>query len=315
MNELGVEYPKRWTDFVGQARVVDQIKVAAEAARRQHRPMAHMMFAHSEHGVGKTTLAYLAAKQANVTLHLVQDKVDLPAARMAISKMYARDVLFLDEIHNSAGPRGRDLEWLYKVLEGSMIVTGYGPEQIPPITVIAATTEPDLLPAPLKARFRQPQFTGYTLNEGARIARLKAKVLMAGMDLPSRRNCLALAQAGNCNPRAITHQVEMLAELVTIGRVKRDGTGYDLGPLFAISGITPDGLDELAVRYLTTVASSFNGGPVGADTLAARLGVGKESLTATEKVLQDKGLVVMGGSRGRLLTKPAGLARAQELLR
>ena len=309
---LGLQYPTKWSEFIGQHRVVAELKLAAQYSRKSKRktPIKPMLFAHTEHGIGKTTLAALLAYEAGVRVFWLQDEVSLPAARRTIAQMREHDVLFIDEIHQSA--KGAD--WLLPVLENGVLVTKFGIESIPRITIVAATTEPQKLSAALKSRFRKPQFTSYTVEEGAKIARLKAKIFfnVEEKPLPNRRNYFELAQAGNCNPRAITEMVELLCQLVVTDQIKRCGSGYDLRPLWEMSGISPDGLTELDRQYLVTMHTSFNGGPVGIDSMEARLRARKGALVDTETRLQDKGLVEMGG-RGRQLTNPAGLARAREL--
>jgi holliday junction DNA helicase RuvB len=207
----------------------------------------------------------------------------------------------------------KNAEWLLHVLQDGVFMTAAGPETIPPITVVAATTDQGRLPSTITGRFIPTQLEPYSQSEAAKITGLKAQSLLLPhkVPVPTAENCVQIAEASNRNPRMITHMIRRLRDLVLTKQLNKGKNGYDLTLLLELQGLTVDGLDVRAQRMLQVMAEMFQGGPVSERHLQAQLGE-PGGLEAVEKILIAKDYLKRT-AQGRLLT-PTGLARAVELL-
>lgn len=306
---MGKYYPASWAEYIGQDRARKQLRMMAESARVRREPADHVLL-EGGRGGGKTALALLFAREAGRNVRMVSGAVRMQDARMMLWDMHDGDVLFYDEIHKVTEGGKKNAEWLLHLLQDGVLMTPLGPETVPRVTIVGATTDVGRLPETITGRFRSIALTPYSDTQAAAIAQRLARPVLAGLKPPSEDNCAALAAAGNNNPRAIEKLLEALRDMVVTKAAKHGPTGYDLSALFDLLDLTPDGLDAPARTYLRVLATDFNGGPAGATTLAERLdepgGVGH-----VEQVLMAKGLLART-QQGRLLT-PAGVARVREL--
>lgn len=306
------DYPSGWDEFIGQDNAKARLKVAAASARMRKAPMDHCLIASGVPGVGKTSLALLTAAEMDADICVASGVVDEMAARLAISGMRDGDVFFIDEAHRMVAGGKSKSEWLLHYLQDGVICGPYGPELMPQVTVIAATTEVGKLPEPVVDRFMvRPAIEAYTDSEAARIAGVLArKMLPRKLALPADVTLAGLAAAGNNNPRAIRRVLTALRDLATVGHLKPSTAGvYDMSVVCEWAGVTPDGLDRLAQRYLCVLLRDFNG-QAGAKALQDRLH--EAGLGESERVLVDKGLVVKTRLGRVLTTEGAHRARALE---
>lgn len=309
---LGGSYPTDWNAFVGQERAKRQLLVATQSARLRDVACDHILLRSPIPGVGKTSLALLCAAEMGVGVKMVAGKVTLNEARAVLATMNDRDVLFYDEIHMAVAGGKAKAEWLLHVLQDRVILGPRGPEPIPEITVIGATTDAGRLPETILGRFPvQPVIEAYTDNEAAMIAlHMSASVFGSPMPTPGERCCRAVARAANNNPRQMRALLTSVRDLaITSEGSNFDGDDYVIDEALQWFGLTEDGLDSTAQRYLVALLVDFQN-QAGERAIADRL---QETggLGYTERVLIDKGYIarVKGG---RTLTAP-GIRRARDL--
>lgn len=306
------DYPEDWSDFIGQEKAKQQIKLAADSATIRSQPMDHILIASGTPGIGKTSLALLAARQMDANIRVVSGKVDAGAANILFAEMDDGDVLFIDEAHKMVDGGKRDSEWLLHYLQDGVLLGAYRQEWVPKVTVIAATTEAGRLPTTVVGRFPiRPQLTSYSEDEGALVAASLASKVLGGLaELPTLENCQSIATAGNCNPRAIRQVLVTVRDMAVTGMITCDPvTGYDMSAVLEWHGITEDGLDSAAQRYLTVLARDFNG-RAGQKTIEDRLQE-PGGLAEVERVLVEKQLIAKTAA-GRQITM-TGARRALTL--
>lgn len=303
-----------WETFIGQERAKRQLQRAAGSALIRGVRMPHTLLASGIPGIGKTTLAALVAQTMGTKIRVISGKTKVGEARMILSEMEDRDVLLVDEIH-TLFPTKKDGEWLLHLMENQLLVGPRGPEQQPDVTIIGTTTDVGRLPDAVLERFplsARPALEPYSDEEAARIAGLMCgRAFPAPLPLPPAENLREIACAANNNPRLIRGLVEALRDATFFHRGENWQSGkYDLSEVLADAGLTPDGLTELAVRYLVVMLDEWRGEPAGAAALKERL---RETagLGYTERLLMDKGYLAFT-KRGRDLTQE-GMRRAREL--
>lgn len=302
------KYPSTWSDFVGQERAKRQLQIASASARQRNVRLPHILLASGVPGIGKTALALLIARERGTNMRLVTGKVDRLAALMVMSSMSDDDILFIDEFHQLVTGGKAKAEWLLHYLQDGFMVGPKGVEKVPNLTVVAATTDAGRLPETILSRFPlRPPLVPYTTEEATTIARRAAEPIMADLAPPSESNLRQIAEASGHNPRLILHLISHLRDLATVEAIERTSEGYNLDEVFDWASLTPDGLTELAVRYLVVLHEEFEG-QSGESNLRAVL---REpgGLEATERMLAERGLIAFT-SRGRTLTA-AGIARAR----
>lgn len=309
----GTSYPRTWDDYIGQETAKVQLRAACHDACARQRKMEHVLLASGFHGIGKTALAKLIASTLGVGLVEIQGKVSEDEGRAILMGMEHNDVLFWDEIHQAVSGGKVAVEWLLPVLQDGVMITSKGVEILPNITIIAATTDAQKLPETLLSRFKvTPVLEQYSESEGAQIATVMARrILPESLPQPSMATCVGIARAANCNPRMIdTLLVQLrIAANTQWTHVSEDGD-YDLTTALEWAGVTPDGLTDLAQRYLMTLLTTFEG-RAGEKTIASALGEPTPP-RHTEKLLVQKNYVTIT-AKGRALTE-AGVDRAVELM-
>jgi Holliday junction DNA helicase RuvB len=296
------DYPTEWDDFIGQSKAKRQIQLAVDSATIRGKSMDHILIASGTPGIGKTSLALLAAQQMDADINVVSGKIDAGAANMLFADMSDGDVLFIDEAHKMVDGGKKDSEWLLHYLQDGILLGAYRQEWVPKVTVIAATTEVGRLPATVVGRFPvRPQLTAYSEEEGALIAlSLARKVLDGYAELPTMPNCDAIAVAGNCNPRSIRQILVTIRDMAVTEMMPFNPVlGYDIDKVLDWHGITADGLDSSMQRYLTTLAKEFNG-RVGQRAIEDRLQE-PGGLAECERVLVEKHYITKTAS-GRQIT-------------
>jgi Holliday junction DNA helicase RuvB len=301
---------------VGQQRAKAQLRGAILSAKVQGRRLDHVLISSPVAGIGKTALAILVAAELGVGVLEVSGKMDVKALGMALRQMGDGDVLFIDEIHRLADGGKKNAEPFLHILQDGVLMTPTGPIKIPKITVIGATTDKQKLDPTIIDRFPvQVQLVTYSEDEAIVIAAGHAKNLGFGHSMlpwgPDDDWLRSVAQAGNCNPRLMVGVLTALRDhALSADELPFNGRSYDLTVALEWSGLTPDGLDEVAVAYLLALMTMF-GGTGGQQAIASALGE-KAGVPHTESSLMQKGYIVRG-PKGRSLTE-AGWARAEALM-
>lgn len=299
----GTDYPPDWESFVGQEMAVTQLKAAVRSAAIRNTNLNHILLASGLHGIGKTTLAKLIAFHAGVGLVEVSGKISVDEIRPVLKTMEDGDILFIDEIHQLVQGGKGGAEWLLHLLQDGVLMTARGAEQMPKVTVVAATTDEQKLPQTILSRFFcKPILEEYNETEAALIAR--GMCVRMGFDgvllpTPNRGTLHALARASNNSPREMKGLISVVLDAALGGlcRYTADGA-YDLAVPLKMVGLTFDGLNRLAQEYLLALYG-FEG-RAGSDSLMKAL---KQTVVPkhTEELLTARNYVVVR-SRGRELT-------------
>lgn len=305
-------YPNTWDDFIGQDKAKRHLQVAVESSKKREASLDHVLLASGVAGLGKTAMALLTVNDLDVEMKMVSGSIGTNEARIALSELYDGDVLFIDECHALVrGGKGK-AEWLLHLLTDGVIMGPRGPEVQPDITVIGATTDAGRLPETIISRFPlSPTLEPYTDEEATKIAITMAEqILPCDLPFPQLEDFQAVARAGSNNPRVIGSILRSVRDLAVVDLdVVCDGEFYDLSEPLSWLGLTPDGLSDVAQRYLIILLKEFQG-QSGGKALQDRLQE-PGGLEYVERLLMERDYVVKT-SQGRILTK-SGIERAKEL--
>lgn len=300
--------PSSWDEYVGQKAIKENLRVLLRAASERKHPPEHILF-YGPPGLGKTTLAHLIAKETSSQLKATSGPAIEKIGDLAsvLTNLAPGDMLFIDEIHrlNKAIE-----EVLYPAMEsGSLdIIIGKGPSartiqlELPPFTLIAATTRIALLSAPLRSRFSGGTFRleFYSDKEIQQIIHRSAKLLGIDIDEKSSKK---IAERSRFTPRTANFLLKRVRDLAQVEKVPVSVEIVDRA--LKMLGIDELGLNQTDRDLLKTLIDKFNGGPVGLNTLAASLSEEEATIEeVNEPYLLQLGLIERT-PRGRKVTEKA----------
>lgn len=297
--------PLSINEFIGQEALRENLSIFIEAAKKRGDAMDHVLF-YGPPGLGKTTLAQIVAKELGVGFRATSGPVIAKSGDLAaiLTNLEPHDVLFIDEIHrlNAAVE-----EILYPAMEDRKLdlIIGEGPAarsvqiDLPPFTLVGATTRSGLLTNPLRDRFGIPlRLEFYTNQELALIVKRNAGLV--GMEI-DESGAAEIGSRSRGTPRIagrLTRRVHDITSIKGEGIVTADRVNAALGRL----DVDKSGLDSMDRLYLRCIAENYGGGPVGAETLAAALSEQRDMIEdVIEPYLMQQGLV-QRTPRGRVLS-------------
>jgi len=278
--------PQRLDDYIGQTDVKENVRVFIEAAKMRDEALDHVLL-YGPPGLGKTTLAHIISNEMGVNIKTasgpsIEKSGDLAAV---LSNLEPGDVLFIDEIHRM--PRAIE-EILYPAMEDFQLDIIIGADgnsksikiNLPPFTLVGATTRSGDLSSPLRDRFGIIcKLNYYTTEELADIIKRTSKIMQIGI---TDEAAVELAKRSRKTPRIANRlykRVRDFALVAGLNEIDLEVTKKSLDRL----KVDNYGLDEIDIEYLTSLIQKFNGGPVGLETIATSIG---EEVTTIEDVVE-----------------------------
>jgi Holliday junction DNA helicase RuvB len=273
--------PQTLSEYIGQPKIRENLAVFLEAARGRGEPLDHVLLT-GPPGLGKTTLAHIVAREMGAGLRLTSGPMIARAGDLAgiLTNLQPQDVLFVDEIHRLS-PAVEEI--LYPAMEDYRldVLIGEGPMartikvDLPPFTLIGATTRPGLLSQPLHARFGIAlRLDFYDVEALARIVRRSADILGVSIDEAAARE---IGGRSRGTPRIANRLLRRLRDFAQVLGRRTIDLETARAALTRLE-VDEHGFDELDRRILTTIIEKFGGGPVGVGSIAASLGEDRGTL-------------------------------------
>jgi Holliday junction DNA helicase RuvB len=300
--------PADFEDFMGQEKLVENLKIFVKAARQRGESLDHVLF-HGPPGLGKTTLSYIIANEMGVNIKVTSGPVlDKPGELAGLlTNLETNDVLFIDEIHRLSPVVE---EYLYSAMEDYKIdiMIESGPNarsvqiKLNPFTLVGATTRSGLLTAPLRSRFGiNSRLSYYQTPVLEKIIKRSAGLLNVPIDDDA---ALEIARRSRGTPRIanlLLRRVRDFAQIKGTGTIDIDIARVALSAL----NVDVNGLDEMDIRILSTIIHKFKGGPVGLGTISTAVGEDPGTIEEVyEPFLIQEGFL-MRTPRGREATEIA----------
>lgn len=300
--------PQSWDEYVGQAKIKENLRILLTAARERGHAAEHILL-YGPPGLGKTTLAHLISKTLGTNMRTTSGPAIERVGDLAaiLTNLSPGDVLFIDEIHRLSKSIE---EVLYPAMESGVldIIIGKGPSartvqlELPPFTLVAATTRISLLSSPLRSRFSGGTFRleFYTDSEIAHVLKRSAELLKVQVEMPLLEQ---IAKRCRATPRTANYLLKRCRDLAQLESKDLDTNIVD--KTFDLLEIDTLGLTGPDRTLLLSIIEKFNGGPVGLNTMAAATG---EEMATIEDVLEPylirQGLIERT-PRGRVATSTA----------
>ncbi|MFA6340756.1 MAG: Holliday junction branch migration DNA helicase RuvB [Candidatus Paceibacterota bacterium] len=300
--------PTSWNEYIGQTNIKENLRILLQAAKQRNHPPEHLLF-YGPPGLGKTTLANLIAKETSSQIKSTSGPAIEKIGDLAsiLTNLAPGDILFIDEIHRL---NKTIEEILYPAMEsGSLdIIIGKGPSartiqlELPPFTLIAATTRIAMLSAPLRSRFSGGVFKleFYSDEEIGKIIERSARILGVKIDPEAKKE---IAKRSRFTPRTANYLLKRSRDLAQVN--KQDLTSDIVKNALEMLSIDEMGLNAEDRAVLCAIEEKFSGGPVGLNTLAAALSEEQDTIEAVyEPYLLQLGFIERT-PRGRIVTDRA----------
>lgn len=298
--------PSIWNDYIGQENIKNNLSILLKAASERKHPPEHILF-YGPPGLGKTTLAHLISKELNTQMKTTSGPAIEKVGDLAsiLTNLSSHDILFIDEIHRL----NKNIEEiLYPAMEsGSLdIIIGKGPSartiqlELPPFTLIGATTKIASLSSPLRSRFSGGVFKleFYTEEEIQKIIERSAKILGVNIDTEAS---MEIAKRSRFTPRTANYFLKRVRDFGQIN--KSDLTKNTVSEALKLLGVDEKGLTSSDREILNTIINKFSGGPVGLSTIASSLSEEEATIEDfNEPYLMQVGFIERT-PRGRVVTE------------
>lgn len=300
--------PTKLPEFIGQKDIVSNLKVCITAARQRKEPLEHVLFS-GPPGLGKTCLSHIVAHEMHAKITVTSGPAIERAGDLIgiLTNLEKGDILFIDEIHRLSKVVE---EFLYPAMENFEIdfIIDKGPYaktikfHLKPFTLIGATTRSGLLTSPLRSRFGIfYHLDFYSVEDLALVVGRSAKLLSMEID---RDACLQIGGRARGTPRIANRLLRRVRDHAQVGGVDKVDASFSAKALDEL-GIDRLGLDELDRKVLKLIIESFDGGPVGVESLAASLNEEVDTIVDTVEPYLLKAGYLKRTARGRVASKLA----------
>ena len=301
--------PKDFSEFIGQKKVVDNLLISLSAAKKRNEPLEHLFFS-GPPGLGKTTLAHIIAHELDVKITATSGPaIERPGDLIGIlTNLEEGDILFIDEIHRLSKAVE---EFLYPAMENFQIdfVIDKGPYaktikfNLKPFTFIGATTRAGLLTAALRSRFGMfHHLDYYSPEELIEVIRRSAKILNVPLN---DEGAMEIARRSRGTPRVANRLLRRVRDYAEIKERGKEVDKEIADKALTMQGVDDKGLDRLDRKVLKTILETYQGGPVGIDSLAATLNEEKSIITDIVEPFLLKIGFLKRTPRGRVATEKA----------